>query len=105
MPKNSIYLALILILLNGCAGGTRWAHNNYSDSQFRSDSKRCENVASLSQQPGFRPSQIDGSMTPQQKASILAQNSGGFLAGGLASAIDSTSIYRECLKILGYRRE
>ena len=33
MLKNSIYLVCGFLLLNGCAGGTRWAHNNYSDSQ------------------------------------------------------------------------
>ena len=107
MPKNSIYLVCGFLLLNGCAGGTRWAHNNYSDSQFRIDSGRCGVLSRqiVSQQPSFRPNQIDPNLTPLQQSAVGAQNAGGSLADGLGRAIESTRIYQDCLFSLGYRRE
>ena len=107
MPKNSIYLVCGFLLLYGCAGGTRWAHNNYSDSQFSIDSGRCGVVSRqiISQQPSFRPNQIDPTLTPFQQSAVGAQNAGGFLGDGLARAIDETRIYQDCLYSLGYRRE
>lgn len=107
MPKNSLYLVCSFLLLNGCAGGTRWAHNNYSDSQFSIDSRRCELVSRqiVSQNPSFRPNQIDPNLTPLQQSAVGAQNAGGSLADGLGRAIESTRIYQDCLFSLGYRRE
>jgi hypothetical protein len=107
MPKKSNYLVCALLLLNGCAGGTRWAHNSYSEAQFQLDSRRCDLVANqlISQQPSFQPSQIDPTLTPFQQSAIGAQNAGGFLGDGLSKAIGSTRIYQDCLFSLGYRRE
>ena len=107
MPKKSKYLACAFLLLNGCAGGTRWAHNSYSEAQFKLDSRRCDLVANqlISQQPSFQPSQIDPTLTPFQQSAVGAQNAGGFLGDGLSKAIGSTRIYQECLYSLGYRRE
>jgi hypothetical protein len=107
MPKNSLYLVCSFLLLNGCAGGTRWAHNNYSDSQFSIDSGRCGVLSRqiVSQQPSFRPNQIDPTLTPLQQSAVGAQNAGGILGDGLARAIDETRIYQDCLYSLGYRRE
>jgi len=59
----------------------------------------------VSQQPSFRPNQIDPTLTRLQQFAVGAQNAGGSLADGLARAIESTRIYQDCLFSLGYRRE
>ena len=104
MPKKSKFLAYAFLLLNGCAGGTRWAHNSYSEAQFSIDSGRCSVLSRqiVSQQPSFRPNQIDPNLTPLQQSAVGAQNAGAVLDDGLARAIDETRIYQDCLFSLGY---
>lgn len=41
----------------------------------------------VSQQPSFRPNQIDPNLTPLQQSAVGAQNAGGSLADGLGRAV------------------
>ena len=59
----------------------------------------------VSQQPSFRPNQIDPNLTPLQQSAVGAQNAGDLLGDSLGRAIESIRIYQDCLFSLGYRRE
>ena len=103
---NKSLLLTFAFIIVGCAGGTRWAHPNYSDEKFRIDESRCSLFSRMMVQPKeAQLLKIDPRMTPLEKSSALAQNSGAQLGTALSSAIDETSVYRDCLKSLGYYRQ
>ncbi len=103
---STFFKLFIALLTVGCAGGTRWAHPNYSAAQFRIDESRCSLVSRMVVQPKeAQLFKIDPRMKPLEKSAALMQNSGAQLGAGLSNAIDETSVYRDCLRSLGYFRQ
>jgi len=103
---NRFFMHLVASLIVGCAGGTRWAHPNYSEEKFQIDESRCSLYSRMMvQQKQAQILQVDPRMTPHEKAAVSAQNAGSHLGAGLSNAIEQTSIYRDCLRSLGYFRQ
>jgi len=91
----------------GCAGGTKWVHANYSDAQFRIDERHCSNLSNQLSAPqtNYQPSPFDPRLTPLELAAQSSYNSGAQLGSAIGTAFQSTSIYRDCLYSLGYKRQ
>ena len=103
---NRFFILFVASLIVGCAGGTRWAHPNYSEEKFQIDESRCSLYSRMMvQQKQAQILQVDPRMTPHEKAAVSAQNAGSHLGAGLSNAIEQTSIYRDCLRSLGYFRQ
>lgn len=89
---------LMVALLSGCAGTTRWYLNGRSEAQFRQDDAICQNYASQ----GYS---ADGARYAGQGA---GSGSGELAAlGGLLTALELSSVksnYCQCMQGRGYTR-
>lgn len=100
MRKIKLILSgvLILSLISGCAGTTRWYLNGSSETQFRQDDAICQSYASQ----GYS---AEGAKYAGQGAGY---GSGELAAlGGLLTAFELSSVnanYCQCMQSRGYTK-